>query len=258
MCGGTWKCRRKLPPLSGLSPRVRGNPRPPSTPQWPRRSIPACAGEPSEPMLPQFPGGVYPRVCGGTIVRRKAGNFGNGLSPRVRGNRRQSKSGVSRRRSIPACAGEPRRTAMPGCGVRVYPRVCGGTPPAGYWVNGRPGLSPRVRGNLDIQFGPNLFVGSIPACAGEPQAGAVHHPQDGVYPRVCGGTRYRAFGCCSSPGLSPRVRGNPGRAAAGFGLLRSIPACAGEPGGHPHRNPAAEVYPRVCGGTPTARWGRNA
>ena len=50
-------------------------------------------------------------------------------------------------------------------------------------------------------------------------------------------------------GLSPRVRGNrcPPRTAPAPG--RSIPACAGEPGSDGIYHAAAEVYPRVCGGT---------
>ena len=50
-------------------------------------------------------------------------------------------------------------------------------------------------------------------------------------------------------GLSPRVRGNremmPGWAIA----LRSIPACAGEPGAAEGAPSGWWVYPRVCGGT---------
>ena len=54
-----------------------------------------------------------------------------------------------------------------GC-VGVYPRVCGGTMLMSGSVMAVKGLSPRVRGNLDL---PPLIVGrggSIPACAGEP------------------------------------------------------------------------------------------
>ena len=50
-----------------------------------------------------------------------------GLSPRVRGNL----AGHVRRdlpgRSIPACAGKPRRGEKNAPMIRVYPRVCGET-----------------------------------------------------------------------------------------------------------------------------------
>ena len=71
----------------------------------------------------------------------------------------------------------------------VYPRVCGGTglrdedvrtfwglsprvrgnPPNVADVSLMPGLSPRVRGNLPAAACSPAHVGSIPACAGEPQ-----------------------------------------------------------------------------------------
>ena len=71
----------------------------------------------------------------------------------------------------------------------------------------------------------------------------------GVYPRVCGGTGSIPTLGCKEIGLSPRMRGNPaGHAVPGSGN-GSIPAYAGEP--TPAFSPAAaaQVYPRVCGGT---------
>ena len=95
-------------------------------------------------------------------------NLDKGLSPRVRGNRKQCAAAGSRERSIPACAGEPLASMLVKYSKRVYPRVCGGTDittrPAGLLL----GLSPRVRGNrvkIALLF---AIQGSIPACAGEP------------------------------------------------------------------------------------------
>ena len=50
-------------------------------------------------------------------------------------------------------------------------------------------------------------------------------------------------------GLSPRVRGNPGKRHDAPTLGGSIPACAGEPGSCKYRIMVQAVYPRVCGGT---------
>ena len=50
-----------------------------------------------------------------------------------------------------------------------------------------------------------------------------------VYPRVCGGTTIDNANTMAIFGLSPRVRGNPPRISSGAAILRSIPACAGEP-----------------------------
>ena len=114
----------------------------------------------------------------------------------------------------------------------------------------RQGLSPRVRGNPVAVGQFSRQVGSIPACAGEPQPAKVRITMTTVYPRVCGGT---AAGDDRHPlghGLSPRVRGNPSPLPACLVALRSIPACAGEPGLSDAVVSLPEVYPRVCGGTP--------
>ena len=90
---------------------------------------------------------------------------------------------------------------------------------------------------------------SIPACAGEPEAGRCRLRRSRVYPRVCGGTSPGRPTPSLSQGLSPRVRGNPNQPSDSAGDLRSIPACAGEP---PRKLPfcgLCKVYPRVCGGT---------
>ena len=70
------------------------------------------------------------------------------------------------------------------------------------------GLSPRVRGNPVMRLSLPGCQGSIPACAGEPSGSHTHSSTAPVYPRVCGGTYWRARCTASSVGLSPRVRGN--------------------------------------------------
>ena len=72
------------------------------------------------------------------------------------------------RRSIPACAGEPKGSTYTPTSPKVYPRVCGGTdttPPAAAKAEG---LSPRVRGNPEVLIYRDAKLRSIPACAGEP------------------------------------------------------------------------------------------
>ena len=212
-------------------------------------SIPACAGEPTSCTSCSCRLQVYPRVCGGTgpFFFKQWG--GVGLSPRVRGNRRRLPFFAAYRRSIPACAGEPRTRTENGSSDRVYPRVCGGTYAVGIVSLLAWGLSPRVRGNLPASTRVSACTGSIPACAGEPDMRwrCVSTPK--VYPRVCGGTWLPPCGLICSWGLSPRVRGNLAILTVRPGHLRSIPACAGEPC-LPSRTPwSYPVYPRVCGGT---------
>ncbi len=71
----------------------------------------------------------------------------------------------------------------------------------------------------------------------------------GVYPRVCGGTRYAANATAVIVGLSPRVRGNLPVSLIPLSVVRSIPACAGEPILAGVGTSPPQVYPRVCGGT---------
>ena len=66
---------------------------------------------------------------------------------------------------------------------------------------------------------------------------------------MCGGTEPRLAQQVLQPGLSPRVRGNPGRKFSPVLAAGSIPACAGEPLGFGPSVQRNRVYPRVCGGT---------
>ena len=235
----------------GLSPRVRGNRHAFWATGMRGRSIPACAGEPDVVWRADHANEVYPRVCGGTSHPAPSSTEQEGLSPRVRGNHNRRLVQLHIDRSIPACAGEPRRVPRQRDETRVYPRVCGGTDTGVAELMGDRGLSPRVRGNLAGAHSGAAPFRSIPACAGEPVFGGPNRGWHKVYPRVCGGTqgRQRQPPTFGGGGLSPRVRGNPSSVTRKFSIAGSIPACAGEPA------PAAAVwgipgvYPRVCGGT---------
>ena len=67
---------------------------------------------------------------------------------------------------------------------------------------------------------------------------------------MCGGTSPSPMCRLRTRGLSPRVRGNLARAGGRSHQPGSIPACAGEPAAKQTGYGAAQVYPRVCGGTP--------
>ena len=66
---------------------------------------------------------------------------------------------------------------------------------------------------------------------------------------MCGGTAVSSSLAIPLAGLSPRVRGNRVSPLFQHPIVRSIPACAGEPSARPARPPLLAVYPRVCGGT---------
>ena len=127
--------------------------------------------------------------------------------------------------------------------------MCGGTHFSPPRITPLRGLSPRVRGNLSDYLLQNGVIGSIPACAGEPQRRTGQSPEGSVYPRVCGGTDVAECSPIPLQGLSPRVRGNLDHSQAPQRHPGSIPACAGEPVILDSGNRSKQVYPRVCGGT---------
>ena len=131
-----------------------------------------------------------------------------GLSPRLRGNG-QSRSVPSQfHGSIPALAGE-RSTVLVGRSMtRVYPRACGGTTDLQMSWKDEWGLSPRLRGNDNWRYWQRLWLGSIPALAGERWEKANPPDPPRVYPRACGGTRRLDRYEQLEGGLSPRLRGN--------------------------------------------------
>ena len=147
LCGGT-QADHSLPLRGrGLSPPVRGNPPTAMARGRSPGSIPACAGEPIRCIRGLRKSKVYPRLCGGTDAGIDYTLSGEGLSPPVRGNPSWRMSSSNRRRSIPACAGEPGFVGRLEDVAGVYPRLCGGTrSPARSCVRVA-GLSPPVRGN---------------------------------------------------------------------------------------------------------------
>ena len=142
--------------------------------------------------------------------------------------------------------------------ARVYPRVCGGADLVGGqgdYSNGR-GLSPRVRGSpVRGSSAVGLeFLGSIPACAGEPQAGSAtwRCGDDRVYPRVCGGAIHcRMVMSDRGSRVYPRVCGGARITVLVHAAIhrRSIPACAGEPARLPSAMSSVDtgLSPRVRG-----------
>ena len=248
-CGGTSHRRWQSPPLSGLSPRVRGNQGAARGGGAGQGSIPASAGEPRSWSSARLPGRVYPRECGGTRAWPQPTAAPWGLSPRVRGNHRRHQRTRMLDGSIPASAGEPGSRRSPGEASTVYPRECGGTPTTARMAGLMWGLSPRVRGNRAASPCPNCSGGSIPASAGEPTGCGCRSSSGRVYPRECGGTRVWTASSMSSMGLSPRVRGNPTNWGTFGRRSGSIPASAGEPRRGRSRQWVCQVYPRECGGT---------
>ena len=150
-------------------------------------------------------------------------------SPRVRGNHVGAAGVVRVDRSIPARTGEPQAYAHNPDAYRVYPRAYGGTGKSKAAKFCSQGLSPRVRGNPSRRGRRRARSGSIPARTGEPLDNGTSQLRFWVYPRAYGGTFTQDDADTYVEGLSPRVRGNPCRAARGSATCRSIPARTGEP-----------------------------
>ena len=167
-------------------------------------------------------------MCGGNrMIHYPTGDV-EGLSPRVRGKRRQATFWRRLVGSIPACAGETQQTPRRRITPAVYPRVCGGNFSETGGADPFRGLSPRVRGKLRSCSFRRAIGGSIPACAGETAWPRPLRGWRGVYPRVCGGNPWFQHIADRLRGLSPRVRGKQSTAALEHISPGSIPACAGE------------------------------
>ena len=192
----------------GLSPHVRGNLADFVLRYAHMRSIPACTGKPLSWFGSQIFRRVYPRMYGETTVRERADAAAKGLSPHVRGNRRQTADRDSSGGSIPACTGKPCCQRRRGQRVGVYPRMYGETLRYRQVPELIRGLSPHVRGNHVRAVPPLPHLGSIPACTGKPPADRHGTATRWVYPRMYGETRRWGWSAAPVPGLSPHVRGN--------------------------------------------------
>ena len=177
--------------VQGLSPRVRGSPGRVERIHHLNGSIPAGAGEPVIGMLSPSGKRVYPRGCGGASDVTAVAEIQAGLSPRVRGSRRDFVPDHAEHGSIPAGAGEPAALADLREGVKVYPRGCGGASELVNCSCSTEGLSPRVRGSPSHDIRSRYRQGSIPAGAGEPGGRNGIWTQKRVYPRGCGGASHK-------------------------------------------------------------------
>ena len=247
--GGTHPNYHRDYQRKGLSPRTRGNPIGRRLGGRSGGSIPANAGEPSWASSVERPTRVYPRERGGTDLAEVAGARPRGLSPRTRGNHMPQSARGGSAGSIPANAGEPLAAVRRRPELEVYPRERGGTR-CGERASGLdPGLSPRTRGNREVDGLAQALGGSIPANAGEPSSGRRRPFSSRVYPRERGGTTRLRWRRLSMWGLSPRTRGNRRSVRQCLHCPGSIPANAGEPVVERFQRDALRVYPRERGGT---------
>ena len=232
---------------TGPSPRVRGSRVDLGDDLIRAGSIPACAGKPLAAACAARSGEVHPRVCGEAGTGFFLTPFSPGPSPRVRGSPVKVSTCAHPAGSIPACAGKPQAAAADARMAAVHPRVCGEAPRLFPLLRPYHGPSPRVRGSRRCASPSGARPGSIPACAGKPDAFVAGSAVSRVHPRVCGEAPASSATCAPSAGPSPRVRGSHAVHWRIYTPGGSIPACAGKPetlrGSRCHQ----WVHPRVCG-----------
>ena len=177
------------PPGGGLSPRSRGSPLSVETPWRSSGSIPALAGKPVGVRVRFGVAAVYPRARGEAAQMSQPRKAYRGLSPRSRGSPSRGYSPRRSRRSIPALAGKPGKSATWRRTWRVYPRARGEARTGQSDRNCSGGLSPRSRGSRPSRSHPASPAGSIPALAGKPTASRGLRSRTWVYPRARGEAR---------------------------------------------------------------------
>ena len=239
--------------MNGSSPRVRGtaaNLR--GDPQC-GRFIPACAGNRDSPACAASDRPVHPRVCGEQMHRRPVIRSVHGSSPRVRGTASSRLARITRKRFIPACAGNSVRSVDAHDSATVHPRVCGEQHVERGSQQGKPGSSPRVRGTDQSHTRWTCSTRFIPACAGNRNVSRDSDSRRTVHPRVCGEQiSHCDFGIQMS-GSSPRVRGTETYLVIQTRDERFIPACAGNRFRTAISGSRCPVHPRVCGEQPEMR-----
>ena len=198
-----------------------------------RRFIPACAGNRSKALSARTVifTTVHPRVCGEQTTVPSAH--------------------ADQTRFIPACAGNRLSGVADYMRVQtVHPRVCGEQISRNHDNVISKAVHPRVCGEqrFDHRFSIKLRR-FIPACAGNSIC-VVYLLGSGqsVHPRVCGEQSSAVNSLSVFDGSSPRVRGTVFRNSLDFtGLIRFIPACAGNRLIYIAKSGRDTVHPRVCG-----------
>ncbi len=173
----------------------------------------------------------------------------SGLSPRTRGNLAVAVAEAPRHGPIPAHAGQPACSTSAATAPGAYPRARGATSWARRNRLGRQGLSPRTRGNQQIELGLADCLGPIPAHAGQPLGRRSRTPCCRAYPRARGATVADPITSGRHGGLSPRTRGNPQWSHGENRPHGPIPAHAGQPRRPTRANRLQGAYPRARGAT---------
>ena len=207
------------------------------------------AGKPLKSTISPRSSMVHPRVGGETGAEGGKATYGQGPSPRGRGNQSPRMRTCAACGPSPAWAGKPRLWRQGVEHEEVHPRVGGETSGYGVTLWSGSGPSPRGRGNRRQPGQAGRPLGSIPAWAGKPTRRRPSPLRVRVHPRVGGETVATSLFRYDPEGPSPRGRGNRRQARAWRCWSWSIPAWAGKPRTARRRRPTGWVHPRVGGET---------
>ena len=242
----------------GPSPRARGIRRRRRFEDGRPGSIPASAGNPPPARCRCCSATVHPRERGESEEGRAFAMQAAGPSPRARGIPRPRHRPRLADGSIPASAGNPRRSASTRSGPRVHPRERGESPSTAATPTRCTGPSPRARGIRGGAPVRDPGRGSIPASAGNPAAHAAGHLVDQVHPRERGESVAALAPGGRVTGPSPRARGIRRGPPLRWRELGSIPASAGNPSAGSTARTRATVHPRERGESVTSAPATNA
>ena len=233
---------------TGSSPLARGTHPPPLRRERGRRFIPARAGNTTGPRRTSRTRPVHPRSRGEHRLRGRAGGSPGGSSPLARG----TPGPISRARdpkdgSSPLARGTPTTTGAARFFTTVHPRSRGEHRRRRWGGTDRPGSSPLARGTPDEVVAELAGDRFIPARAGNTWRCMGRGPPAAVHPRSRGEHYYVAMSGAVRTGSSPLARGTPPREADAAGLLRFIPARAGNTAALYRVGPTCTVHPRSRG-----------
>ena len=135
----------------------------------------------------------------------------------------------------------------------AHPRRCGADPRYQFLTVCADGSSPQVRGRYLRKVRPSISWRLIPAGAGQINQKREHQQKPRAHPRRCGADLTPNEKITEDKGSSPQVRGRCTSYHRRLGLIRLIPAGAGQ-----IRQPescirARAAHPRRCGADPTPR-----
>ena len=234
----------------GSSPRLRGTVLQPCRLDRQDRFIPAPAGNGRPSLLTALTRAVHPRACGERAREKWGARADAGSSPRLRGTAPRAGRLCPGLRFIPAPAGNGSDQHAVFEAASVHPRACGERRSSASALARTAGSSPRLRGT-GLRKSTSERVGwFIPAPAGNglPRRGERSHAA--VHPRACG-ERVEFFQrLVGYAGSSPRLRGTAATRAYPPGIVRFIPAPAGNGFCVAACSSNSSVHPRACGERP--------